>query len=235
MVDMLTKDRDPALTEEFIAAMAHEIRNPLSSIKMNLQFFSRSLAALGSGREVSIPNLQEHMRVALKSVEHLERIVKDIMDISRPSVLEVSSVNVAEVIEEALLLAEKDLSEKNIRVVKMIDGLQTAEIDARRAEQAFLNIFLNGVHAMEMGGSLTISARVIDGTVSVTVEDNGKGMTQEVLRRVFEPFFTTSPEGTGLGLTLTKKLIERQNGLISIESEPGKGTKVTVCLPCKKK
>lgn len=232
---MLAKKKEPAHTDEFIAAMAHEIRNPLSSVKMNIQVISRSLSVLSSGRDVSLPNLQEHLRVTLKAVEHLERIVNDIMDISRPVALEFSNENITVVLEAALLLAEKELDEKDILVVKKIDGPLTVEIDARRMEQAFLNIFLNSIHAMEKGGVLAIKAGVKGGMVSITVEDNGRGMTREVLGRVFQPFFTTSPEGTGLGLTLTKRLIERQSGTINIESEPGKGTKVIVSLPCKQK
>ncbi len=232
---MLAKKKEPAPTDEFIAAVAHEIRNPLSSIKMNLQVFSRNLSALSSGREVSIPNLQEHLRVALKAVEHLDRIVNDIIDISRPAALEFANENISDVLETALLLAEKELDEKNIRVVKKIYSLPAAEVDARRMERAFLNIFLNSIHAMKKGGRLTIRAGVKDGMASITVEDDGKGMTHEVLDRVFEPFFTTSPDGTGLGLTLTKRLIEEQNGTINIESEPGRGTKVTVNLPFRQK
>ncbi len=232
---MPAKRKKQGLTDEFIAAVAHEIRNPLSSIKMNLHVFSRDLSALGSGKDVSIPNLQEHLRVALRAVDHLERIVNDIIDISRPVVPEFSKENVSDVMDAALLLAEKELSDKDIQVVKKIDSLPMVEVDARRMEQALLNIFLNSVHAMEKGGRLNITAAADLGTISITVEDNGKGMTQEVLSRVFEPFFTTSPDGTGLGLTLSRRLIERHNGTIDIESEKGKGTRVTVRLPCKQK
>ncbi len=231
----MQQKKRPVLTDEFIAAVAHEIRNPLSSVKMNLQVFSRSLAAMSSGKEVSIPNLQEHLRVALKSLEHLERIVNDIMDVSRPEVLEFASESMADVIEASLLLAENDLAVKGVRVVKNIGALPKVEVDARRMEQALLNIFLNGIHAMKKGGRLMINAGERDGIVSIVIEDDGKGMPPEVLSRVFEPFFTTSPEGTGLGLTLTKRLIEQEDGTISIESELGKGTRVTVMLPCRRK
>ena len=234
-MDMLAKKKEPALTDEFIAAVAHEIRNPLSSVKMNLQVFLRSLSALSSGKEISIPNIQEHLRVALRAVDHLERIVNDIIDVSRPVVLECSNENIADVMDSALLLAEKELADKNILVVKKIESLPTVEVDARRMEQAFLNIFLNSIHAMDLGGRLTIMAAANGGMVSITVEDNGKGMTREVLGRIFEPFFTTRPDGTGLGLTLSKRIIERQNGTINVESEQGKGTRVTVRVPCKQK
>jgi len=234
-MDMLAKKKDAPLTDEFIAAVAHEIRNPLSSVKMNLQVFSRGLTALGSGKDVSIPNLLEHLRVALRAVDHLERIVNDIIDISRPVVPEFSNEDIAGVMDAALLLAEKDLADKDIQVTKKIESLPMVEVDARRMEQALLNIFLNSIHAMEKGGRLTITAAANGSMVSITVEDNGKGMTQEVLGRVFEPFFTTSPDGTGLGLTLSKRLIERHNGTIAIESEKGKGTRVTVRVPCKQK
>src|SRR5574340_54055 len=178
-MDTLAKKKEPARTDEFIAAVAHEIRNPLSSVKMNLQVFSRSLSALGSGKDISIPNLQEHLRVALRAVDHLERIVNDIIDISRPVVPEFSNENIADVMDAALLLAEKDLADKNIQVVKKIESLPAVPVDARRMEQALLNIFLNSVHAMEKGGRLTIMASANRGVVSITVEDNGKGMRSE--------------------------------------------------------
>jgi signal transduction histidine kinase len=234
-MDMLAKKKEYAVTDELIAAVAHEIRNPLSSVKMNLQVFSRGLSALASGNDVSVPKLEEHLRVALRAVDHLERIVNDLMDISRPVVPEFSKESVVDVMDSALLLAEKELVDKDIQVVKKIDSLPTVEVDARRLEQALLNIFLNSIHAMEKGGRLDITATANGKMISITIEDNGKGMTQEVLGRVFEPFFTTSRDGTGLGLTLSKRLIERHNGTIDIESEQGKGTRVTVRVPCKQK
>ncbi|MEE9613433.1 MAG: ATP-binding protein [Thermodesulfobacteriota bacterium] len=230
---MLERERLAALGE-FSLGIAHEIRNPLSSVRMNLQALFNKAKEEGGEPDAATPDAttREQFTIALREVDHLDGIVREIMNFARPPVLCLSSEDVSDIIDASLRMAEKELGDKKVEVVKDVpEDMPLLPVDAVKIKQVLLNIILNAVHAMGEGGRLKVFVSVGGGEVSISVEDNGRGMVPEVKKRIFDPFFTTHPGGMGMGMALVRNIVEQHGGRIELESTPGEGTKVTVTLP----
>ncbi|MDO9515422.1 MAG: ATP-binding protein, partial [Syntrophales bacterium] len=206
------------------AGIAHEVRNPLSSIKMSLQILEKRMRPEG--------NDSKRFKIAQREVEHLEKLVNDILIYAKPSDPVKQSSSVKKIIDHALAMAEKSVADKHIKVEKAFaKGLPLLDVDPAMVEQAFLNIYHNAIDAMEDGGKLSISTRQKDGRVCVEIEDEGSGISKEDMPYIFNPFFTKKSYGTGLGLAQIKKIIDLHQGTIEILSQEGKGTGVVVTFP----
>jgi len=207
------------------AGIAHEIRNPLSSIKMSLQILEKRMQPTG--------NDQKRFQIAQREVEHLEELVNDVLIYAKPADPVKEKSNLQSILEHALAMAEKSILDKHIHVQLESADLPLVSVDAAMIGQAFLNLYRNGVDAMETGGTLSVSADVSasNGSVSITVRDNGCGIDEQDLGHLFNPFFTKKSFGTGLGLSQVKKIIDLHQGSIEITSRKGTGTSVTVTLP----
>ncbi len=220
-----------AAVGQLSAGIAHEVRNPLSSIKMSLHILEKRLNPTG--------NDQKRFKIAQKEVEHLEKLVSDILIFARPADPDRKPVRINPFLEQSLSMAEKQIIEKNVRIeTRFADDLPEVEIDQAMMSQVLLNLYLNAIDAMEPGGSLALStsvSRESDNMVSVTIEDNGCGISPEDLAHIFNPFFTKKKYGTGLGLTQVKKIIDQHKGTIEVKSQAGKGTTVIVSLPISEK
>ena len=216
-----------AAVGQLSAGIAHEVRNPLSSIKMSLQILEKRLNPIG--------NDLKRFRIAEKEVEHLEKIVNDILIYAKPAEPEKKPADIISFLENSLTMVEKDLSEKKIDVQFDNDpGIPPINLDSAMLRQAFLNIYLNAIDAMEYGGRLSIRTRLVTNGhkhVLIEIEDNGYGIDDEDMPHLFNPFFTRKKYGTGLGLTQVKKFIDLHHGTIEIFSRKGEGTKVVVTLP----
>jgi len=216
-----------AAVGQLSAGIAHEVRNPLSSIKMSLQILEKRMQPEG--------NDLKRFRIAQREVEHLEELVNDVLIYARPAAPKREPSDIRKILENALALAERLVTDKNIRIVtEFEDAIPMFPADAAMLEQAFLNIYRNAVDAMEPGGALRIAARR-SGTgppaLQITVEDNGCGIDEADLPHIFNPFFTKKKYGTGLGMTQVKKIIDLHRGAIDIQSTRGEGTRVTVSFP----
>ena len=209
------------------AGIAHEVRNPLSSIKMSLQILEKRMNPEG--------NDLKRFKIAQKEVEHLEELVNNVLVFAKPVEPKMVSVDLAKVIEQVLALAEKGIVDKQIDVKVETQEIPQVNVDAAMIADAFLNIIRNALEAVEDKGYIHIYARSIGSnppTVLVVVEDNGCGIDEEDMPHLFNPFFTKKKYGTGLGLSQVSKIIELHSGKIEIISEKDKGTKVCVTLPC---
>lgn len=209
------------------ARVAHEIRNPLSSIKGFATY-------LGARRDN--PQDQEAARTMIGEVDRLNRVVSELLDFARPSNLTIAPVPVGELLERAVRLARMDAEARGVSLRIESGDPQSASVqvavDAERITQALLNLLLNAVQATDRGGGVTLAALPPErGASVVRIIDTGKGMTPEILAQVFSPYFTTRATGTGLGLSIVSKIIEDHHGIISMTSSPGEGTVVTLCLP----
>jgi PAS domain S-box-containing protein len=209
------------------AGIAHEVRNPLSSIKMSLQILEKRMQPEG--------NDLKRFRIAQREVEHLEELVNDVLIYAKPAVPKREPSDIRKIIDNALALVERLLTDKNIHVqTDFEDALPLLHVDSAMLEQAFLNIYRNAVDAMEMGGVLRTAARQTgnDPTqLQITVEDNGCGIDAADLPHVFNPFFTKKKYGTGLGMTQVKKIIDLHMGSIEVSSKKAEGTRVMVTFP----
>ncbi|HEY3132909.1 MAG TPA: ATP-binding protein [Acidobacteriota bacterium] len=202
---------------ELSSHIAHEIRNPLSAVKMNLQILSRMPELQGRARE--------HMKIALQEIDHLDSILAEIVDFVRPLRLNRQPARLATIMEEALLMAEDALQKADVRLIRDF-GRDAADVpvDPLRVRQAFLNLLLNAVQAMEPASELRIAIRESTACQVVEISDSGRGIPAERMQQIFEPFFTTRSDGTGLGLTITKRIVEGHGGTIDVESREGAGT-----------
>ncbi len=228
-LELLTLESEKLATIGMLStAIAHEIRNPLSSVKMNLQILYKSLDLEGDEKE--------HFKIAMEEVDHLERILQNLLDFARPPEPYFALHEINEILDTSFHLVEKEIREKRIRIIRnYAEGLPKVSIDAGRIKQALINLYLNAIQAMEPEGILEVSTSAIlhseKGAISIDICDNGCGIDRKTLGHIFEPFFTTKSGGTGLGLSVVKKIIEQHKGEIMISSDKGKGTRVTLLLP----
>jgi two-component system, NtrC family, sensor histidine kinase HydH len=207
------------------AGIAHEIRNPLSSIKGFATYFKE--------RYRTNPADVENAEVMIQEVERLNRVIGQLLEFSRPLNLKKIKTSLEPVLTHALKLIEGRAKDRGIAIRKdVFPGVPDVTVDPDQIKQVFLNLFLNALDAMGEGGllSVVVTRRPGEG-VSIAVADTGAGIDRESLTRIFDPYYTTKSSGTGLGLAIVHKIVEAHGGGIRIESEPGKGTLVTIALP----
>jgi PAS domain S-box-containing protein len=209
------------------AGIAHEVRNPLSSIKMSLQILEKRMQPTG--------NDLKRFKIAEREVEHLEELVNDVLIYARPATPKIEFSDMRKILENALAMAERALTDHRIQIqMSFEDNIPLVSVDAAMLEQAFLNIYRNAIEAMDDEGILRIFVgRVENGQMSlmVTIEDNGCGIEEADLPHIFNPFFTKKKYGTGLGMTQVKKIVDLHMGAIEVTSKKGEGTRVMVTFP----
>jgi signal transduction histidine kinase len=215
------------------AEVAHEIRNPLTVMKMLYHALDLKFAS-GDPRAKDAEIMGAQM-------ELMNRIVEQILDFARAPEPEFAGVNLNELIEELGLLTRHKLTQQNVLLIRKLEpNLPTVMADADQLEQVFLNLILNAVEAMPGGGKLTIASRALPpagdeeqpGRVVVEFKDTGHGMTKEQRERAFTSLLNTSkPKGTGLGLAIVARIVEAHGGKIEIRSSPGRGTTIGITLP----
>jgi signal transduction histidine kinase len=209
-------------------ALAHEIRNPLTAVKLNIQKIAHH-PALGSTE-------LEQLGIAEIGIQQVEKLVKDILSYARAPKLAKSSFQLESLLEEALRFVEEPVEEKQIQVTTSFRELSPLLVDGDQLRQAFLNILLNATEAVGHGGKITVETRprrTSEGTAAeVSITDDGVGIEESDRGSIFDAFFTTKSLGTGLGLTNARKVVELHRGTIEVASEVGRGTRVTILLPC---
>ncbi len=206
------------------AGIAHEVRNPLSSIKMSLQILEKRMQPEG--------NDLKRFKIAQREVEHLEKLVSDVLIYAKPLDPKKEPSDMRAAIDQALALVEKSLFEKQIAVEKNYpDDPMIIMVDQAMIMQALINIFQNAVDAMEHKGRLVISLTGDYNFLSIEVRDNGCGIDEQDRPHLFNPFFSRKSYGTGLGLTQVKKIVDQHGGKIEIISGSGEGTRFILSFP----
>ena len=178
---------------------------------------------------------EKYAGIIAKEVARLESLINDILLYSGEIPLEKKELNINKLISEVLLLFDNDLTQKGVSISTSFgEGIPLICVDRRKLEEVFVNTIINAIHAMEKGGNLTVqteySQEKVPKTIKVAIRDTGKGISSDVLEKVFDPFFSTKTVGSGLGLTVAREILKRHNSTIGIQSEIGKGTIVTVEL-----
>ena len=205
--------------------IAHEIRNPLTSVKLNIQ------------KVLSSPNIKEdekeHLEIAQEGINQIDKIVKDILDFARVTRLNLDEFFLPNIIDESIKLVLNELKGKEITIEKKFEpDLPTVVVDADKLRQVFINLLVNSIEAIDNKGKIRITASSKDKEfIKIRISDNGCGIPSEILPEIFEPFFTTKSSGTGLGLANAKKIIEQHNGTIDVISKKGKGTTFEIIIP----
>lgn len=226
--EMVRRERLVALGE-VAAVMAHEVRNPLGAIFNALASLKRVMKPEGQGAFL--------LEILQEEADRLNRIVGDLLDLARPFEAQLRPVNAIPLVTGAIDAAmAHDDTTPHVKVRAELDtNLEPFPLDAQLMRQALLNLLLNAVQAMPMGGTITVRVQgvVTNGTRSLKleIEDQGIGLPVEVQRKIFQPFFTTKAKGTGLGLAVVKRIVDAHHGDIRVSSAPEKGTVFTLTIP----
>lgn len=211
------------------AGVAHEIGNPLNSLHIHLQLMERGVQKLDDSAKAE---LQQSIDVARSEVNRLDSIVTQFLRAIRPSQPQLRPENVNTIVEEAVRFFTPEIQDRDIVVEQELrSDLPLLQLDRDQMKQAFYNVIKNSLEAMQRHGTLRIRTDLDDTHVLVRFVDTGSGMSAANLSRVFEPYFTTKPAGTGLGLLIVRRIVREHGGELSIESSQGKGVTLTIRLP----
>lgn len=225
--DELIKAERLAIMGRMAAGIAHEINNPLGIIMAN----SEELLNETSGLQL---NERQSLETIARNAERAGDILHNLLSFTKPGPLESAVIYVEDVIDESLLFLQQKLKEKKIAVKKEFVG-EDLSIFANysQIQQVMINLILNAIQAVRVGGGVTV--RLIrdsaEGAVRLEVEDNGVGIPDGDIPRIFDPFFTSHKQGFGLGLFISKTIVERHNGVFEVKSRTGQGTTMSVLLP----
>ena len=211
------------------AGVAHEIGNPLNSLHIHLQLMERSVQNLDDGAKAE---LQHSIDVARSEVNRLDSIVTQFLRAIRPSRPQLRPENINTIVEDAVRFFMPEIQDRDIVVEQELRSeLPLLQLDRDQMKQAFYNVIKNSLEAMKRRGKLRIRTDRDDTHVLITFADTGGGMSAENFSRVFEPYFTTKPSGTGLGLLIVRRIVREHGGELSIESGHDKGLTLTIRLP----
>ena len=224
--EVLRKERLASLGS-LAAGVAHEIRNPLGSIKGFATYFKE--------RYKDVPEDQRTADIMIREVERLNRVIGQLLEFARPMSLTLRQVNLKDVVRHSVETIRRQAKARGIEVVtpESPDNGFYANVDQDKIAQVLLNVYLNAMDAMNQGGRLVISLEKdeLNSDIIVNISDTGRGISGEDLSRVFDPYFTTKQSGTGLGLAIVHKIMEAHSGMVKIASGKDQGTTVSIILP----
>ncbi len=237
--------REKASTEERIenertssilllaAGVAHELGNPLNSLNIHLQLIERRLRKLKAPAK-DVDGLTDSITVCRDEVRRLDGIINNFLEAIRPRPPDLTETHLLEVLDEVLRFQQNELADRGIEVDVESEGdVPLVMADRNQVKQVFFNVIKNAMEAMEPGGRLHLVARADDDSVYLLIGDTGKGIKQEDILRMFEPYHTTKATGTGLGLMIVQRIMREHGGQVGVESKSGTGTVVTLEFPRK--
>jgi len=211
------------------AGVAHEIGNPLNSLNIHLQLMERELKNLPAA---SAARLREDIRVAREEIARLDRIINQFLRAIRPSTPDLQRTSINEIVTDSLTLMEREIRDRDILVeLELADGLPRCLVDRSQLKQAFYNLIKNALQAMRAGGILRVRTEASETHVVVSFIDTGHGIGPEQIGRVFEPYYTTKTNGSGLGLMIVQRILREHGGTIDVESDTTRGTTVRLKFP----
>jgi PAS domain S-box-containing protein len=212
------------------AGVAHEIGNPLNSINIHLQLLDREIGSLED--EAARNELRELVDVSRKEVARLDTIIRQFLKALRPSMPERRPHRLAELVMDTLDVMKHEIRDRRMLVETDFDEhVPAVAVDDTQVKQVLFNVIKNALQAMADGGILKLETQMSDRFVSVVVEDNGPGIDPGKLGAIYEPYHTTKAEGTGLGMMIVQRIMRDHGGEIEINSEQGRGTRLTLRFP----
>lgn len=211
---------------QLAAGIAHEIRNPLTTIKGFIQLMKPYLVEIEK---------EEYATIALEEIERANNILYEFLNAAKPHFNEAKQIDVNRLVKEIMILFEGEAHLRNITICNRL-ALETPSLflEEHQLKQVLVNLVKNAIEAVPAnGGKIILSTEVRDELVIIRIEDNGCGMSEETVRHIFMPFYTTKATGTGLGLSVCHDIINQLGGEIEIKSQPGVGTDFLIYLPYK--
>lgn len=215
----------------FATGIAHEIRNPLTAIKV------RVFSLKASHR----PGTSDHedLEVIENEIDRLERIVRDFLQFARPAEPDLQRISAAKLLRDAAHLLTSDLAKRSVTLRLDLDIEEVVRADADKMKQVLINFIQNAADSMKTGGTITLRTRLNKQTlqgrsvpaVALEIADTGSGIPPEIQKRLFDPFFTTKESGTGLGLCIAARIVEKHGGVIDYQTQLNRGTTFSIVLP----
>jgi signal transduction histidine kinase len=207
------------------SGVAHEVKNPINSIVVHLELLREKM------RETD-PDCRRHMDIIGSEIHRLDRVVQTLVDFNRPVELRLTSFDLRRVVDEVTMLASPEAARRGIKVdTQLGDSALPVKADNDLVKQALLNVVLNGVQAMDNGGTLTIAARRDDSAASIEVRDEGAGIAPEIRDKIFNLYFTTKKSGSGIGLAMSYRVLQMHSGSLEFTTEVGQGSTFRLFLP----
>lgn len=217
--ERLYKAEKLAFAGQLAASVAHEIRNPLTTVKGLLQ--------LSNNKHIDVP----HYDLIISELERMNLIISELLLLGKPQAVEFTAERCSGILQEVLEVFDAQASMNGIVLSTSIADEEPISCDRNQVKQIFFNLLHNAIEALPYGGNIDIDFDVRDGYQLIRFADNGVGMAPEVLKHLGEPFLTTRPDGTGLGLMVVQNIVAGHRGRLEITSNPGKGTRLDVYLP----
>ncbi|WP_226677940.1 ATP-binding protein [Mesobacillus jeotgali] len=217
--DMRQKEK-LAVIGQMATAIAHEIKNPLSSLKGFTQL-----------QQEKDKDDDQYYPIMLNEIDRINGIVNDLLILGKPNTAVKMPKKLVDIIRYVISVIDPHAQRKDIQIKYDVDDSTVLLCDENQMKQVFINLIKNAMESMPNGGTVTIQSEIEDGRALISVKDEGCGIPPEKLAKLGEPFYTTKQNGNGLGLMVTKKIIEEHEGTFNIKSEIGKGTIVTISAP----
>lgn len=212
-----------AQISQLAAGAAHEIRNPLTTVRGFIQLLQKDFVNTSK---------EEYLDLVLGEIDRITKILHEFMQLVKPASSSPEPVHLGEIADEVVILTEFEAKAKGVKVCSRVRGQPVANIDRQQFKQVLLNLFKNAFEAMPLGGKLQLRITPRGRKINIAVIDNGTGIDKSLLKNLERPYFTTKETGTGLGLTISRQIINNHEGDLRIRTQPGVGTIVLIRLPC---
>lgn len=214
---------------QLASGMAHEIRNPLNFINLTIDHLRMDYKPGDSEKKAEFEELALNIKT---EIARLNRLLGNFLDYGKPIKLDIQTASLEDVIKEAISIADYKIREQNIKLnTDFSKNIPPLNLDKEQIKACILNVVSNAIQAMPSGGRLFISTAVSDGFVSLRIKDTGEGIKEADIDKIFNPYFTTKTAGIGLGLAITKRIIEEHKGRIDVESSYRNGAVVSIQFP----
>ncbi|RVU48606.1 HAMP domain-containing histidine kinase [Lujinxingia sediminis] len=226
----LLKSERLATIGRMTSLITHELRNPLSSINLNVEMLAEALEERGI--DASDEDIRPLLETVIEEIDRLRDITEEYLTYARLPSPKTQPENLDDIVQGLIDFHQWEWSQHGVEVIVTIDNAPLeVDVDANQIRQALLNLIKNAVEASSPGDAIVVSVTRVEGVARVAIEDQGEGIRPEALERLFEPFFSTKSQGTGLGLPMTQQILEEHGGQLSVESDLGEGTRFCFELP----
>lgn len=222
--DELIQSEKLAFTGRIAASIAHEIRNPLTNAVMSVQRIKKTFTPQS--------DQIKHIDIITRNLDRINFLIGELLNCARPPKLNISRHNIHKILDGILEFNKDNIKSRKIKIIKKFDSkLLRVNVDKEQIERAFSNLIINAIEAASKGDKLTIITQGNKNHFLVKIQDTGKGISEEDIIRIFEPFFSSKPGGVGLGLAICYGIIVSHCGTIEVESTQGQGSTFTIVLP----
>jgi signal transduction histidine kinase len=223
--DEIEMSRRLSASGRLTRGVAHEVKNPINAIVLHLQLLQNKLAK-------QEPDTRRHMDIIDSEIRRLDRVVQTLVDFTRPRDLHVEELDLRRILDDVAQLAAPDAEQHGVTIQRQrATQPLPVKVDVDLMKQAILNVVINGVQSMPQGGLLVISARREENAIVAEVSDQGGGIPRDLHDKIFELYFTTKKDGSGIGLAQTYQILQWHYGTVDFESSDGKGTKFRFHIP----